>query len=309
MVLNSFALSLIYVLMKKLTVGLDSSQVVFFYKFLCLIIILPWVLSDGLSVFKTKQLKLHILRGFFSAAGSLSFMHSLQYVKVINATALSYLEQVLWSVIAVLFFNERFSVSKSIAIFISFLGAMAVIYPGLIHISFPFIDFNKILSLNYNKYYSFTLLAVLIWTANSISVKILGKTAKNKTQACYALLFSSLFAFPVAFINWKYIKFGINIPVPNEFIPLYSIKFQPMYMLCFLIIIICYIVHSVAFFKAMKNANMSSLAPYHYLKIIFVGILDYLLFGQQPDHYVVVGYLLIIAAGIYLIKYEDKENE
>ncbi len=78
MVLNSFALSLVYIFMKKLSVNLNSNQVVFLYKFCCLIIITPWVFSEGLQILKTPQLKLHILRGFFSAAGSLFFMYSLQ---------------------------------------------------------------------------------------------------------------------------------------------------------------------------------------------------------------------------------------
>ena len=156
MVLNSLTLSLIYILMKKLSVDLNSSQVVFFYKFCCLIIILPWVFKDGIQILKTPQLKLHILRGLFSASGSLFFMHSLQYVKVVNATALSYLEQVLWAIIAILFFKEKFSLPKFLAIATSFIGSLAVIYPGLISSSLPFIDFSKISIADYNKYYTFT---------------------------------------------------------------------------------------------------------------------------------------------------------
>ena len=144
MILNSFSLSLVYILMKKLSVDLNSSQVVFFYKLCCLIVIIPWVFSDGWQILKTPQLKLHIIRGFFSAAGSLFFMYSLQFVKVVNATALSYLEQILWVAIAIIFFNEKFSYSKLLAIFASFLGALAVIYPGLINFSFPFINLGKI---------------------------------------------------------------------------------------------------------------------------------------------------------------------
>ena len=309
MILNSFALSMIYILMKNLTVGLDSSQVVFFYKLCCLIIIIPWVFSDGLSILKTFQLKLHILRGLFSTTGSLFFMYSLPHVKLVNATALTYLEQVLWAIIAIVFFNEKFSISKSIAIFLSFFGALTVIYPGLINLSFPFITLSKISISEYNKYYTFTLLAVVSWTANSISVKILGKTAKNKTQVFYALLFSSLFAFPVAFIDWGNINFSLNFLVPNKFISVNDINFQITHVLYFIIITIGYAIHSIAFFKAMKKANMSDLAPYHYLTIIFVGILGYLVFEQKPDQNVIFGYLLIIGSGVYLIRYEHQVNK
>ena len=51
---------------------------------------------------------------------------------------------------------------------------------------------------------------------------------------------------------------------------------------------------------------MSALAPYHYFKIIFVGVLGYLIFGQSPDNAVYFGYLLIISSGIFLMKYEHK---
>ena len=262
-----------------------------------------------MQILKTPQLKLHILRGFFSAAGSLFFMYSLQYVKVVNATALSYLEQVLWAIIAILFFGEKFSFSKFIAIFASFLGALAVIYPGLINLSFPFVDVSKVSVTDYNQYYTFTFLAVLSWTANSISVKILGKTAKNKTQAFYSLLFSSFFAFPVAFLNWKYVNIGFSFPIPDEFMPFYSLELKLIYALYFIVITICYVTHSIAFFKAMKKANMSSLAPYHYFKIIFVGVLGYLIFGQSPDDSVYFGYILIIGSGIFLMKHEHKINK
>jgi len=305
MILNSFSLSLIYIFMKKLSVDLNSSQVVFFYKLLCLIVVTPWVFSDGIQILRTPQLNLHIIRGFFSASGSLLFMYSLQFIKVVNATALSYLEQILWSVIAVSFFNEKFSYRKLVAILISFLGALAVIYPGLITYSFPFINLSYIYVADYNKYYTFTLLAVVSWTINSISVKMLGRTAKNKTQAFYALLFSSIFAFPAAFIKWNIIDLiGIKVPWPKEIIPFNHVNFYPKYILYFLVITLCYVTHSVAFFQAMKKANMSALAPYHYLKIIFVGVLGYLVFDQKPDPFTYSGYFLIITSGVFIARYE-----
>lgn len=301
MILNSLSLAMTYVLMKKLGVNFNSSQVVFFYKVCCFIIILPWVFSEGVSVLKTPQLKLHILRGFFSAAGSLFFMYSLQHVKVVNATALSYLEQVMWALIAMAFFKEKFSFLKMGAIAISFLGALAVIYPGLLQFSAPFVNFDKISINDYDPYYTFVILAILSWTANSVSVKILGRTARNKTQAFYALLFSSIFAFPVAFLKWEYVGF---IPVPMDFIPFYNIDFKQEYVGYFAVITLCYVTHSIAFFKAMQKANMSVLAPYHYMKIIFVGILGYVLFKESPDDAVYIGYALIMASGIFLMRYE-----
>ena len=307
MILNSFALSLIYTLMNQLSINFNSSQVVFFYKFCCLIITLPWVFSEGIAVLKTQQIKLHVLRGLFSAYGSLLFMYSLQYVKVVNATALSYLEQVLWTVIAVVFFKEKFHFSKFMAIIFSFLGALVIIYPNLIIPSFPFINTNITLIENCNKYYGFTFLAVLSWTANTISVKILGKKAKNKTQVFYSLLFSALFAFPVAFLKWEY--FGDIIIIPKEFISCDLSKINLTDLLYFIIIVLCYIIHSIAFFQAIKKTNMSILAPYHYLNIIFVGIIGCVFFNQSIDNNACLGYIMIISSGIFLIGSKLKKDQ
>ncbi|MFQ3307539.1 MAG: drug/metabolite transporter (DMT)-like permease [Candidatus Midichloriaceae bacterium] len=305
MILNSMSLALIYVFMKRLSYSFDTSQVVFFYKFCCFIIVLPWVFSKGISILKTPQLKLHILRGFFSAAGSLFFMYSLQFVKVANATALSYLEQVLWTIIALIFFQEKFSFSKISAILISFIGALAVIYPGLVQSSYPFFNVNIIFIQEYNEYYTYVFLAIISWTANSVSVKILGKKAKNKTQAFYALLFSSIFSSFVAFVNWKKVELSfLTIMMPYKLVPLTNINFEASHVMFFIVITICYVIHSIAFFKAMQKANMSTLAPYHYIKIVFVGILSYLIFGQTLDSNVYAGYLMIIVSGVFLIRHE-----
>ena len=290
--------------MKCMSSNMDSSTVVFLYKLGCFIAILPWALRGGISILKTTHLDLHIIRGIFSAGGSLFFMYSLSYVRVVDAVAVGFLEQVFWVIASILLFKEKVNLYKIIAIVVSFTGALLVIYPNVIKSHYPFIDISDIV-INYNIYYIYTILAVLCWTCNTIIIKKLGRVVKNETQAFYGLLFSSITAFIIIFVNWKcfYKKSQCSFfQLSNDlFIELNSIN-----NIYFFAIIVFYITHTCAIFKAMKKTEMSVLAPYVYFKLIFAAVTGYVMLGETPNHFSYIGYGLIVCSGIILVKYRSK---
>jgi drug/metabolite transporter (DMT)-like permease len=294
--LDALSLAAIYIFMKCLSTNMDSNAVVFLYKLGCLIIILPWVLKGGFSALKTTNLKLHMVRGLFSAAGSLFFMYSLRYVNVVDAVALGFLEQIFWVIASVLLFKEKLDIYKIIAIIVGFIGALLVIYPGFIRYNYPFIDIRNIF-INYNIYYTYTILAAVCWTCNCICIKVLGGVVSNKTQSFYGLLFSSIVAFISTFINRECYSgeclYHLSIKLP---------EFQAIDSIYFFGIVVCYIAHTGAIFKAMQNTDMSILAPYYYFKLVFAAIIGYVVLGESPNSFSYYGYVLIILSGIILIK-------
>ena len=123
MVVNSFALATLYAINKQLLKELPSSQATFLYKLAVFIFLAPWVLRKGFHAVKTPVLKLHILRAFLSISGSLCFAYGLKHTNVVNATALGYIEQVLWAIIGTLYFKEQMHGLKLFAILINFAAA------------------------------------------------------------------------------------------------------------------------------------------------------------------------------------------
>lgn len=305
MLINAFATSMLYVVAKYLTNFITSHQVVFLYKFLVLIGLIPWILYDGWGCVKTKRLKVHLLRGFVSTIGALCFMYGMSKVDLASATALNKMEPILLMIVSALYFKEKLSKAKIIAVLLSCSGMLFVVYP-IVDLNDNGIEFFGLKggdgsSFNYN--YLIILLGVFLWTVNTSVVKVLGKTESNRTQLFYVSLISVLVALPFALLN-----FG-----SSGFLPSVDIKFltsltpQPIGML--LCLAMLHFTHVACNFQSLKIAEMSVVAPFDYSKLVFGGILGYCFFGNTPTFSAYIGYVLILTGGVYLLKSEAKAKK
>lgn len=308
MLLNALAIATIYAVSKELTKDISSSLVVFLYKFSILIIILPWCFKDGLQGMKTNRIWLHASRGFLSVSGSLSLYYAIKHIELVDITAIGYLEQVVLVIIGIFYFKEQSTRAKIIGIVLSFIGALLVVNPSLI--SFDGQPAQALFS-NANPYYLFVLMSIAFWASNCTVIKVLGKTEKTKVQLFYVLLFSSIIAFPLAFMKWETIfHIGVvQIRYPYEFIKLDALGLKAEHIQYLAILAICYFAHSIAFFKALKYADLSTVIPFDYSRLIFAGLLGYLLFGETPETGSYFGYALIVISGVYLVKSEAKRRK
>lgn len=306
MLINAFATSMLYCIMKYLTGFINSHQVVFLYKFLVLIAIVPWILYDGIGCVKTRKLKVHLLRGFVSTAGALCFMYGMSKVDIASATALNKMEPILLMIIGALYFKEKLSRAKISAVILSCLGMLFVVYPIITitdnSLSFPILENGEAPKFNYN--YLIILAGVLLWTLNSSVVKVLGRTESNRTQLFYVSLISVLVAAPIALCQWLVMPSGI--PIPQGFdIGFLNNLTAPAFGLL-LCLGMLHFTHVACNFQALKMAEMSVVAPFDYSKLIFGGLLGYCFFNNIPTFSAYIGYILILISGIYLLKSEAK---
>lgn len=309
MLVNAFSTSMLYVLIKYLTSDISSSQVVFFYKFLVLAIVIPWVLYDGISCIKTKKLKLHILRGVVSTFAALLFFFGLSKVDVASATALNKMEPVLLMIIGAIYFNEKLSRVRIITVILSCIGMLFVVYPivsmsenGL---SFPWLDGAAAPALNYN--YLIILAAVFLWTVNSSIVKTLGKTESNRTQLFYVSLISVLVSFPAAMFAWDTQTIaGFEILWISEVNPFADLNAQVIGLL--ICAAMLHFMHVACYFQSLKIAEMSVVVPFDYTRLVFGGLLGFCFFGNVPSLSSNIGYCLILGSGIYLLSIEARNK-
>ena len=59
--------------------------------------------------------------------------------------------------------------------------------------------------------------------------------------------------------------------------------------------------------KGFEVAPASSLAPFMYTGLIWVTIIGYLLFGDFPDQFTILGGLIVIASGLYVWHRETRK--
>lgn len=270
MVIHALAMSISYVFSKELSQTLHPFQVAFLYKFAILICIIPWCFyGDYKKNLKTKRLGMHVARGTFSLLGSLCFFVAVRGLDIGNATAVTCLEKIIIVMIGIFYFKEKLTHAKFVLITLICCGVVLIVKPGVVA---------------FNSYYIYLFLAVLFWASNTTVVKVLGSTERTKAQLFYVMMFSSLFSFPMALYEWKSI--------------------EPWHFKLILGAALCYLVHSVAFFKAFKFAEMSTVMPFDYTRLIFSGLLGFFILGEAPDQYSIFGYVLIIVGGIYALLYE-----
>lgn len=306
--LHAASVPLIYAIIKELTHDITSSQAVFFYKFTLLIIIMPWVLKDGLPALKTKKILLHMLRAIISTASSICIMLSLKAVDLIDVTAMTYLENIFIVIIGILFFNEPPSWTKVIALAISFLGIIIVLYPVVITTTDTLLV-KFIIPERFNRYHALLLIAIIMQLINWIIVKIMGKTESNRQQLFYLTALSSVSAFFSAFIQWKTaITIGgdISIPYGLELSSFPKLELHHLYLI--LGVSLCYLAHTVGIFKAFQCSDMSVIAPFDYSRLIFSGIYGYIFFKETPLYTSYIGYFFIVLAGLILIRSEVRRS-
>ncbi len=310
MLVNAFATSMLYVIIKYLTESISSNQVVFFYKFLVLAVVVPWVLYDGIGCVKTKKLKLHLLRGFVSTVAALLFFYGLSKVDVASATALNKMEPVLLMIIGAVYFNEKLSKVRISTVILSCIGMLFVIYP-MISITengfyFPWLDRTKAPELNYN--YLIILAAVFLWTINSSVIKTLGKTESNRTQLFYVSLISVLVSMPTAIFSWDIQSVaGFDILWISEMNPFTALNSNLIGLL--ICAAMLHFMHVACYFQSLKIAEMSVVVPFDYTRLVFGGLLGYCFFGNIPSLSSTIGYSLILGSGIYLLSVEARNKK
>ncbi|MFI4984254.1 MAG: DMT family transporter [Rickettsiales bacterium] len=283
--------------------------------------ILPWCFSEGIKGVRTKHIWLHASRGFLSISGTLSLFYAIKYIALTNITAVGYLEQVVLVIIGILYFKEKATLSKVSTIVLSFLGAMIVVYPEVIH--FPHVDIPglglvrlpQIAEINlggeFNYYYIFVFLSIVFWAANCTVIKILGKTENTKVQLFYVMLISCFIAYPFAFFNWQEIElFGmIPVKVPTAHLDYFELGVKLEHLPIIALLAFCYFIHSIAMFNSFRYAEMSTVIPFDYSRIIFTGVFGFMFFSELPEESSCIGYGMIVFSGIYLVRAESQRRK
>lgn len=308
MIVNSFALATLYAINKELLKELPSSQATFLYKLTVFIFLAPWVLRKGWEGIRTPVLRLHFLRGFLSISGSLCFAYGLKHTNVMNAIAIGYTEQILWAVLGVFYFKEKITPIKLLAIIMSFSAMILIIMPRIFESTYTSTK------LDFDYYYIFVIAAAMFWSLNSTVLKVMGiKSVRNETQAFYGLLFQVIIAYPAAFFEWNWHKIGstfISYPTFAGMIDFSTFHLTDTQMLKILMIAMMYFIHVFAFFLSMQYAEMSTVAPFDYTRLVFTCILAYFLIGDVPQYAAqYIGYIMIICSGILLTTAERRKRK
>ena len=116
---------------------LPSIEITFVQTGGAVICLLPWLAARGAGGLRTRNLAIHLVRGFAAFAGMSALFYAARFTPAADITALLFLSVLFTVLLAAVFLKERVGLRRWVAIAVGFLGALIVIQPGFQAASWP----------------------------------------------------------------------------------------------------------------------------------------------------------------------------
>ena len=225
------------------------------------VLILPKINVYG----RTNYPKLQFLRSVALMMATTLFFFAFSRLGLAEASAIFNISPVLITLGAFLFLREQIGPRRLIGIIVSLLGALIIIRPG-----------TGVFTI----YALLPLGAAIFYSTYSLATRFVGTDESPWTSLFYSAIFGAI-CYSI------YIAFYWN-PMSSNAI--------------FLTIIIGLFgtAGHICLIRALTLGEASLVAPFIYINLLFTTTWGFVLFGNLPDFWTIVGALIIVAAGIYV---------
>ena len=266
MMISSMAwFSLMNIFIRMASEELHTTQIVWWRNLFCVFLMLPWVFSQGEKGWKTERLSRHFWRSCIGIAGMQLWFYCIATLPLNEATALSFTAPIFTAIFAMIFLGERAGLHRWGAIGIGFIGALIIIHPDPDHMNTDLLVVPA---------------ATTLWAMAALLVKSLTKTEPPNRIVFYMSCFMSLLAFPLALAFWQW-------PTLEQF------------GLMGLIAITSLGAH-LCLVRAYAGADVVSLTPFEFFRLIFTAIFAYIAFGESASFEAWIGGAIIVASSAYI---------
>lgn len=251
----------------KLSKDISNETLVFFRSLICFALIFPLIKHTKVSL-KTNHFFYHLIRSLAGLVAIYCFYYASKNLVLVDSIILVNTSPLFMPLVILIGFRKKIPIKRIIAIFIGFLGVVLIIKPELSIINVP-----GIVGLG----------AGLFASIAYVTVSKLSQTEPTERIIFYFITISLIVSiFPMIYawhsieslIHWVYI-FSIG---------LFAFLFQ------------FFITKSYTYLPATKAS------PLGFLSIVVSGILGWLIWNTIPDVFTIVGMLLIIGSGFYIIE-------
>lgn len=231
------------------------------------------ILPRGFNFLRSKKYDYLIGRAVFGTVASFLYMLSLKYIPLVNATLLFNTAPIFIPIIMMLWLKKRVPIIGWIAIAIGFLGIAIIIKPGPI----LFADSGNLLGFS-----SGFCLAVAY-----LLIKLLTNTDHGFRIIFYYFSIGAAMHVPLLFFAG---------PVPDSHTVIFSTLSG-----------IALLTGQFALVKGYTYAEAYQIGTFQYTSLVFVGLIEWFLWGAIPAFTELVGMLLVALSGIVIIRWTNKE--
>mgnify|MGYP004599072917 FL=1 len=260
----------------KLAGDLPAFQKAFFRNFIALIFITVMMLRENIGFAPKKENIPGLLgRSLCGTLGLLCNFYALGTLNLSDANMLNKLSPFFAIIFSIFLLREKPTAAQVLGVAVAFGGSLLIIKPG-------FADAQLIPAIA-------GVLGGLGAGAAYTFVRKLGKKGENsKRIVFYFSAFSCLFCLPFLIVRYKSMTF-----------------LQTLYLI-FAGTFAC--VGQLGITKAYLCAPAKEISVYDYTQVIFAALFGFFVFGDLPDIWSVLGYILICGAGVAMFFYNKRKE-
>ena len=270
MIMSGFFFVIMHSAVKYLSQEVHIFEIAFFRCALVIFVLAPVIIQQGSSIFKTKQPKIQFYRIIINSVAMLLFFYGISLTPLAQLTALGFTVPIFATILAAIFLNEKIKTRRILAIIVGFIGTIIVLRPDIS------IEIGAIL----------IIISSCLWSICLILIKKLTQTDSPLTISLY---------------------FGIGM-IPATFFVAFPVFIMPNLEQFFILIFIA-ITGTFAqtlMNSSFKRANVATLLPFDYLRLIWSVLIGYTLFAEEPSATLWLGGLLILGSASYIAWREAK---
>lgn len=273
MLMWAFSFSTAMAFAKTLSPEVNSLIILFMRYFFGLIFFSPFVLSAGIKGFITSRPLLHITRVTCVGIAMACTYYAYRNLPLALATSIGMTGPLFTTVLSMLLLKDSISLPKWGLILLGYFGVIVMVRPDTMAVGIGvWVE----------------LLANLFAALSIICVKLLSRTESTLTIMLYANTVTTFIAGILAFSVWE-------TPSSADLMALVAIGAMGVFS-------------QYCSVTALRYANPSYLAPFEYTRMCFAIPVGYLIFGEVPTFWVLLGSFMIIGATYGLTWLELKTN-
>ena len=250
---------------KYLSTTLPSIEIAWI-RFLVFAVIMVPAMVPGSPLFalRTQRPMLQITRGVALLGSSLLFISGLRFLPIAEASATSFVSPLFVTALSIFFLSEKVGLRRWLATAVGLLGVLIVLRPG---------------TSAFHPAAFFPVVSAFAWACTLI----LTRKMSGQERTVVTMTYSSIVGFavlcalvPLVWVTptWHDILLGLIIGVAST-------------------------VGQWIVVLAFRYADASVLAPFSYIQLLWVTLLGFVIFGEVPDVWTVVGAAFIVASGLY----------
>ena len=266
MVIGCVLFSIMGALVKHLGQRLDSLQIVFFRSLFGLLAVLPVAFGQrGRHAFRTTHPWGHVLRGAVAVAAMIAGFYATARLPLTDSTAISFTAPLFMILTAIFLLGEKVRWRRGLATIAGFIGVLVMVRPAG-----GALDTAVLVGL----------IGAFLVALSTTLLKRLSTTEEPLTILVYFGLLSSLMTAIPAFFVWRPLTGAESV-----------------------LLVLVGALGAVGQFCAVRAyaaAELMAIAPIDYSRLVFAGILGFLMFRELPDSYTLIGAAIIVGSTSYI---------